>query len=55
MVKPVKDTFLDVVELWEKYWNGTSGLYGNPEKYMEINDDFRTHVIKKRKKKIDTL
>lgn len=55
MVKPVKDVFKDIAEEWEKYWQGTVGLYEFLDKYVEINDDLRTYVIKRRKKKVDML
>jgi hypothetical protein len=51
MVKPIKDMFLEIVEEWEKGWKNVIDLYDFLTEYVEINDDLRTYVIKKRKKR----
>ena len=49
MAGPVKDMFLRIAEEWEKYWKDKIGLYDFLVDYVEINDDQRTYVIKKKK------
>jgi|Deesub1362B_J571_1020462.scaffolds.fasta_scaffold11856_1 hypothetical protein len=49
--KPIKDMFLDIAEEWEKYWRDEIGFYDFLNEYVEIDDDLRTYVIKRRKKK----
>jgi hypothetical protein len=49
MAGPVKDMFLKIAEEWEKYWKDKVGLYDFLVDYVEINDDQRTYVIKKKK------
>jgi hypothetical protein len=49
--KPIKDMFLDIAEEWEKYWRDEIGFYDFLNEYVEIDDDLRTYIIKRRKKK----
>lgn len=49
MGKPIKDMFLSIAEQWDKYWKDKVGLYDFIHEYVEINDDRRTYVIKKKK------
>jgi hypothetical protein len=51
MGKPVKDMFLEIAEEWEKRWKEEIAFYDFLEEYIEINDDKRTYVVKKRKKR----
>lgn len=53
MGKPIKDMFMDIVEEWNKHWRSEVELYDFLDKYVEINDDLRTYVIRKRKKGIE--
>ncbi|MFQ6105887.1 MAG: hypothetical protein ACE5NL_02325 [Candidatus Hydrothermarchaeaceae archaeon] len=55
MGKPIKDMFLSIAEEWEKHWKEEVGLYDFLDNYIEINDDQRTYIIRKRKKKTDIL
>ncbi|WP_457554936.1 hypothetical protein [Candidatus Pyrohabitans sp.] len=49
--KPIKDMFLDIAEEWEKHWRESISFYDFLNEYVEIDDDLRTYVIKKRKRK----
>jgi hypothetical protein len=51
MGKPIKDMFLEIAEEWEKRWKDEVGLYDFLVDYVEINDDQRTYVVKKKKKR----
>lgn len=51
MGRIVKDMFLDIVEEWETLWKDEIKFYDFLDEYVEINDDQRTYVIKKRKKR----
>lgn len=53
--KPIKDMFLSIAEEWDKHWKEEVGLYDFLDNYIEINDDQRTYIIRKRKKKTDIL
>ncbi len=51
MGKPIKDMFLEIAEAWEDEWKDQVGLYNFLDEYVEINDEHRTYVIRKRKKR----
>ena len=53
MARPIKDVFLSIVEEWDKYWKDKVALYDFLDKYVEINDDLRTYVIRERKKRVE--
>jgi hypothetical protein len=51
MGKPIKDMFLRIVEEWERKWRDEIGFYDFLTDYVEINDDQRTFVIKKKRRR----
>lgn len=55
LAKPVKDMFLEIAEEWDKYWKDKVGLYDFLVEYVEINDEQRTYIIKKKKGLRDRL
>lgn len=51
MGKPVKEMFLEIVEEWEDRWKDEIAFHDFLDEYVEINDDKRTYIIKKRQKR----
>ncbi|MFQ6136440.1 MAG: hypothetical protein ACE5PM_04595 [Candidatus Hydrothermarchaeales archaeon] len=38
-----------IVEQWKRYWKDNVGLYESLDEHVEINDDLKTYIIKKKK------
>ncbi len=54
MPKPLKEVFLNILDEWEKHWKRDIEFFDFLNSYVEINDDLRTYVVKKKKKKVET-
>lgn len=50
MGKPLKEMFLNILEDWEKRWKREISFRDFLVDYVEINDDQRTYVMRRRKK-----
>ncbi len=53
MTRPIKDMFMDIVEEWDSYWRDTIEFVDFVNDYIEINDDQRTYIVKKRKSEVE--
>jgi hypothetical protein len=53
VTQPIKDMFRDIVEEWEDYWRDTIEFTDFLNDYIEINDNQRTYIVKKRKTEIE--
>jgi hypothetical protein len=45
--------FMDIVEEWDRYWRDTIEFVDFINDYIEINDDQRTYIVKKRKSEVE--
>jgi len=53
MGRPLKEMFLNILEDWERRWKREINFRDFLEDYVEINDDQKTYVVKRRKKSIE--
>ncbi|GBE54777.1 hypothetical protein BMS3Bbin15_00938 [archaeon BMS3Bbin15] len=53
MGKPIKEVFLNILEDWESSWKKEIPFRDFLTDYIEINDDKKTYIIKRRKKSFE--
>lgn len=45
----IKSSFRDIIEEWDRYWRDSVEFYEFLDKYVEVSDDRRTYVIKRKR------
>jgi len=53
MRRKIKDLFLDIAEEWDTYWKENVSFYDFINEYVEINDDLRSYVVKRKKQRVE--
>jgi hypothetical protein len=53
MTKPIKEMFRNILDEWDSYWRDSIEFVDFLNDYVEINDDQRTYVVKKRKHEVE--
>ncbi len=53
MTRPIKEMFRDIVEEWDEHWKDSIAFYDFLNDYVEIDDDLREYVVKRKKRRIE--
>lgn len=53
MTRPIKEMFRDILEEWDDHWKDDIAFYDFLNEYVEIDDDLREYVVKRKKKRIE--